>query len=98
MYRFFVLRSNIDLTDHPALVEALSDRIVVGSVLSDLLVLNKDDDTHRCMVSRKKTLVDAARAGQLPSKLAQVKQGTVIPVRAGRDVGCIGHWVRLSFS
>eukprot|EP00698_Gefionella_okellyi_P024672 TRINITY_DN8771_c0_g1_i1.p1 TRINITY_DN8771_c0_g1~~TRINITY_DN8771_c0_g1_i1.p1 ORF type:complete len:1836 (-),score=578.71 TRINITY_DN8771_c0_g1_i1:2327-7834(-) len=67
------------LTDHPALAPLLQERFATDQLLDDLLVLSKSVEKNRVMVTRKPLLVAAAKAGTLPSQLAQLSVKSVYP-------------------
>ena len=80
------------MSDHPASGAALVAALRKGDVVGPLVAL--EAKPRRCVLSRKATLVDAARAGKLPADAADVVVGGVYPGYVASATANAGVFVR----
>lgn len=65
------------MTDYPSLVDVLTERIAVGSRLTDMLVLDKREAS--ATLTLKPLLVAARRSGSLPFSLTDFSENAIVP-------------------
>ncbi len=67
------------LADHPTACSSLQESIGVGTVLKDLVVLEKLDQVQRLKLTNKDSIRQAVLSGNMPKTLEDLRVGTVFP-------------------
>lgn len=67
------------LSDHPVACASLQECISVGTVLKDLVVLEKLGQVQQLKLTNKNSIREAVLSGNMPKSLEDLRTGTVIP-------------------
>lgn len=67
------------LADHPTACGSLQETLKLGSILEDLVVLEKMDQMQQLKLTNKDSIRQAVLSGKMPKTLEDLRVGTVVP-------------------